>query len=465
MGQATRRSLLREAVLRRLPYRDASGRQELEFVDKLTGLALLPREKLPHHPLQLARYSLLDWVTCGTAGIEEPLAKKLRMLAEGEGGKPVASVFGGGKTPSRMAALVNGATSHALDYDDTHFAHVGHLSAGIYPAALAVGEEMDVTVGEVVDAFLVGAEAAIRIGLVLGSAHYNLGFHQTATAGAFGAALAASRLYGLDQNGMRVALSLCATRASGLKSQFGTMGKPYNAGVAAANGVECAQLARLGFTSADDGLMGPQGFVETHTPEPHPEIGWASPPPDTFLFAANKYKLHACCHGLHAMIEALLSVQKSAPVNLCDVTALHLRTAPRWLRVCNNPAPRTGLEVKFSYKWLAGMTLRGDATGSDRVYTDQLAADSELVAFAERITIEGDESCTDAQSEGLLVLTNGRERAVHHDLNATIPEDFLAGKLRAKADAMLGRTGAEIWDRLDGLAGMRARALGDVFSG
>ena len=68
-----------------------------------------------------------------------------------------------------MAALVNGATSHALDFDDTHFAHVGHLSVGIFPAALAVAEEIAAPASAVVEALLVGAEAAIRIGSILGS--------------------------------------------------------------------------------------------------------------------------------------------------------------------------------------------------------------------------------------------------------------------------------------------------------
>ena len=95
-----------------------------------------------------------------------------------------------------MAALVNGATSHALDYDDTHFAHVGHLSVGIYPAALAVAEETGSSASHLIEAFLVGAEAAIRVGVKLGPGHYNRGFHQTATAGAFGATIAAGRLYG-----------------------------------------------------------------------------------------------------------------------------------------------------------------------------------------------------------------------------------------------------------------------------
>ena len=124
----------------------------------------------------------------------------------------------------------------------------------------------DASAEEMITAFLLGAEGAIRVGMTLGRAHYNHGFHQTATAGAFGATLTAGRLLGLDRLQMRHALGLCGTRASGLTSQFGSMGKPFNAGIAAANGVECATLANLGFTSADDGLMGHQGFIGAHLP-------------------------------------------------------------------------------------------------------------------------------------------------------------------------------------------------------
>ncbi|NBR03581.1 MAG: hypothetical protein EBT94_10715 [Alphaproteobacteria bacterium] len=109
----------------------------------IVDMALRPAAKVPEQALGFARLSLLDWMTCGVAGTSEPLALKLRQLAAGEGGLPVASIFGGLQAPPRMAALVNGATSHALDYDDTHFAHVGHLSVGIYPAALAIAEMQD----------------------------------------------------------------------------------------------------------------------------------------------------------------------------------------------------------------------------------------------------------------------------------------------------------------------------------
>lgn len=437
----------------------------MSLTDKLISLSMLPRAALSDTALVTARLSLLDWMACGLAGGAEPVARKLRALARAEGGAPQASLFGGGQAPARMAALVNGAASHALDYDDTHFAHVGHLSVGICPAVLALAEELDSTAEAAVAAFLIGAEAAIRIGLVLGAAHYNLGFHQTATAGAFGATLAAGRLLNLDATQVRHAIGLCATRASGLTSQFGTMGKPYNAGIAAATGVEAAKLAALGMISADDGLMGAQGFVATHTPQADPDAGWRTPPPRTFLFERNKYKLHACCHGTHAMIEALLQTGALPVPALDKVESIALRTNPRWLRVCDLKQPRTGLEVKFSYVWLAGMALRGDRTGNHRGYTDALAGDAALAGFARRVTVTGDASLTDAQAGLTITLRDGREIAAAHDLDAPIPGDVLSARLRAKAEDILGARGAALWRSFADLSGVSARDLGRAIRG
>ena len=428
------------------------------LTDGIIDIAMRPADQVPDLPLDFAKLSLLDWMTCGIAGTSEPLAVNLRQLAAGEGGQPVASVLGGMRAPPRMAALVNGATSHALDYDDTHFAHVGHLSVGIYPAALAIAEMQDASAEEMITAFLLGAEGAIRVGMTLGRAHYNHGFHQTATAGAFGATLAAGRLLGLDSLQMRHALGLCATRASGLTSQFGSMGKPYNAGISAANGVECATLAGLGFTSADDGLMGHQGFVGAHLPG-----GGAVTGPDlaldSYKFPDNKYKLHACCHGLHPMIEALQTSEAAARVPLDDIRSFSLSTNPRWLAVCDIKRPRTGLEVKFSYNWLAGMTLRGDDTGDDRLFTDSIAGDSELGRFAERINVKGDNELTDLQARGEISLTDGRAIPVWFDLADPFAPEVLAEKLQRKSSTIIGDAGAAIWDLHPRLGQLGARDI------
>jgi 2-methylcitrate dehydratase PrpD len=393
-------------------------------------LDLTEQQGLPETALSMARLSLFDWMVCGLAGVGEPVAGIIRDHVTGTG---AASVFGGGTAPARAAALANGTISHALDYDDTHFGHIGHLSVGIYPAALAVGQEVGANTAAVVDAFLVGAEAAIRIGMVLGVGHYNRGFHQTATAGAFGATIAAGRLYGLTRYQMRAALGLCATRASGLKSQFGTMGKPLNAGIAASNGVECAALARAGMTSASDGIWGPQGFVATHSDAP---MAWDNRA--TFLFEDVQYKLHACCHGTHAMIEALGAVKRAHNLPAERVAAIRLCTSPRWLSVCDIKLPRTGLEVKFSYNWLAGMVLSGIATSSDRSYTDALAGDATLTRLAQRITVAGDTAVGEMQALGQVETVDGQIIPFAHDLATRQPLDQLQGALRAKAEGLVG---------------------------
>ncbi|MBE9639545.1 MmgE/PrpD family protein [Salipiger mangrovisoli] len=408
-------------------------------LDQLIALAALSPERCPAEALALARVSLLDWLICGIAGAGEPVAARMRAFAAAEqGGGAVASVFGGGRVPARMAAMVNGTISHALDYDDTHFDHVGHLSVGIYPAALAMAEAQDESAAALAAAFLVGAESAIRIGRVLGVAHYNRGFHQTATAGAFGATVAAGRLARLEAAQMRVALSLCATRASGLKSQFGTMGKPLNAGIAASNGVEAAQLAGLGLSAADDGIFGQQGFVETHADAPGRFLGGLS----EMRFMDNRYKFHACCHGLHAMIEGLRGI--AGRIDIAQVERLQVRTNPRWLRVCDLKAPRTGLEVKFSYAWLAGMVLRGLETGDGGLYTDALAGDAELAAFACRVEVTGDAALGDQQGAGTLILRDGTRIGYTHDLAAPVPPGELMQRVAEKARTVLGAGAAPL---------------------
>ncbi|MBE2278681.1 MAG: MmgE/PrpD family protein [Rhodobacteraceae bacterium] len=428
-------------------------------IDRLLDLAALPAMALPAAGRRMARISLFDWMVCGLAGADEPVSVRLRAAIGAEGGHPVASIIGGGAMPARAAALVNGATSHALDYDDTHFGHVGHPSVAIFPAALAVAEEVGAGAAEMVDAFLIGAEASVRIGMLLGAAHYNRGFHQTATAGAFGATLAAGRLYGLPHGQMRAAIGLCASRASGLKLQFGTMGKPLNAGIAASNGVECAMLAQAGLSATADGLEGEQGFVPTHSDAPVTAGDRHEPLPGRFLFEDVRYKLHACCHGTHAMIEALAGLAAQG-LTAADVAAIRLRTNPRWLRVCDIKAPRSGLEIKFSYAWLAGMVLSGIPTAAETAYTDACAADPALAAFARRVEVCGDADLSDMQAAAEVTLTDGRVRILAHDLAMNVPLAVLEANLRTKAQGLLGDRAGVLGAAVAGLDRLAARDFG-----
>ncbi len=376
--------------------------------------------------LRIMRLSLYDWAACGMAGAGEPVARILR------GAKPVqpegVPVFGSTEGYARAdAALINGATSHALDYDDTHFAHIGHPSVAVIPAALAAAE----TSAALVEAALIGAEVSIRIGVWLGRGHYQTGFHQTATAGAFGATAAAGRLMGLTEAQMEAAFGVAATQAAGLKSQFGTMGKPYHAGLAARTGLEAATLARAGFDTRGAGLDGPQGFGPTH--HGAGDLTAFDTLGTEWLMETASHKFHACCHGLHAMLEALSGYEGNA-------NAAQITTHPRWLSVCNIAEPRTGLEAKFSYRHTAAMALWGLSTAALDSYTDALAADPALVALRQKITVEADERISETATEVRI-----GDQILTHDLNAPLSLEARTDRLRAKGAALLGATEPALW--------------------
>lgn len=409
-----------------------------ETFNDLLSIAMMPAPDIPESTRVMARLSLFDWLVVAHAGRDEPLSHIVRKFVRHEGGDGVATVFGDLKVPARAAALANGTISHALDYDDTHFGHIGHLSVGIMPAVFAVAEGKGVNADEMLDAFIIGAEVAIRLGMYLGRAHYQRGFHQTATSGAFGATVAAGRILELTKDEMRHALNLVATRASGLKSQFGTMGKPFNAGIAASNGVEAAQLAQLGFQSCDDGIFGDQGFAKTHSDDTtHGFLAFSQKTPQ-FLFEDIKYKLHACCHGTHAMIEALHAAIRSDLLQANQVVKIRLRVNPRWLSVCDHKQPRTGLEVKFSYVWLAGMVFSGINTSADKAYTDALCCDVVLTDFATRVEIVGDEMLSDTSTSGEIETSDGRLIPLAFDLADRVDPSELKRGLLIKAQNLIG---------------------------
>lgn len=391
----------------------------------------------------VTRLSLLDWLAVGIAGRDEPVARICRDMVLDEGGAAQASLFGSStRVPARAAALSNGTTSHALDYDDTHFAHIGHPSVAVFSAALAVAEREGASVAAFRDAALIGMELSVRVGIWLGRSHYQTGYHQTATAGAFGATAACARIMGFDADQTAATLGLTATRASGLKAQFGTMGKPFNAGIAASNGVEAASLIARGFVPNPTALDGALGFGGTHHGE-----GQVDAALDglgrTWLFTDVSHKFHACCHGLHATLEALALMPSLDPN---DIDRIEITTHPRWMTVCNQPAPTTGLGAKFSYSTVTAMALLGHSTAALDSYSETLCADPAVTALRDKVTVVADDDLTETQAAVTIILRSGSNHTREFDLNAPMSLRDRESRVRAKASALLGADQAEtIW--------------------
>lgn len=427
----------------------------------------LPTDDIAESARHIMRLSLLDWTTVAVAGRSEPVSGMVRALVEAEGGRHEATIIGSNiMVPARAAALTNGTTSHAIDYDDTHFIHIGHTSVVVISAALALAQKTGASGAEFLDASLIGAETACRIGDWLGRSHYHKGFHQTATSGAFGAAMAGARLLGLDHQRARHALGIVSTRASGLKSQFGNMGKPYNAGIAASNGVEAALLASAGFVSRPDGLECMQGFADTHAGENGDPANALDGLGRKFVFEHVQHKFHACCHGLHAALEALAALRQNEMPDPEAIERVVITTNPQWLKVCNVAEPATGLEAKFSYRMTAAMALSGVDTAALTTYTDENCHDPTLIALRDKVHVETDESLADTASRVKITLHSGTTLSAEHDLEHPLLAHIREEKVRKKAAVLLGdEESRSLWQivdmldksGLDGLTGFLLR--------
>jgi 2-methylcitrate dehydratase PrpD len=429
--------------------------------------AAVSYEALPEPVRALARQCVLDYYGVALAGADDPLVAILLDEVSDAGGAAQAGVIGhGARLPVLAAALVNGAIGHALDYDDVNLAMPGHPSVAILPGLLALAEQRRSSGRDVIAAFVAGYETCCRVGMAMRPGHYGRGFHATGTVGAFGAAAACAHLLGLDAEATAQALGIAGTQASGLKSQFGTMCKPFHAGKASQNGLLAARLAARGFSSRPDFLECEQGFALTHGPDFHPEKALAEPPGGFYLHA-NLFKYHAACYMTHAPIECGRDLRDRQGVRPDDIARVTLSVHRGSSRICNIPAPTDGLQAKFSLRQTVAMALSGVDTASLGAYSVATATDPALTALRERVEFDFRDDLPEAGAELAVTLSDGRVVRASHDSGIAMSDigrqgERLAAKFDALAEPVLGAARArelrEVISGLDGLADTGALA-------
>ena len=382
------------------------------------------------------KHAILDWLGVTIAGASEPLVDILMDEYADEASGKCTIVGRGAKTIASHAALINGSTSHALDYDDANRRLHGHPTVTVAPVVLALGEHMGASGRTVLDAFVVGTEVACLIGSMAGNGHYAAGFHATGTIGTFGATGAAAKMLGLDSEQTRHALGIAASQAAGLKSNFGTMTKPLHAGKAAMNGLMAARLAARGFTSNDSIIEGPQGIADVMMPGF--TSGPATPHPKGYYSVEQTlFKYHAACYLTHASIEAINALRSEHDVGLDELKSMTLFGNPGHATVCNIPNPKTGLEVKFSIRHCAAMALDGADTSALETFNDANANAAKYDEARSKITFEPVESMHSMEGRVAIELADGR--GLEQSYDASIPAQDLneqAAKLTAKFQSL-----------------------------
>ncbi|MEW6631743.1 MAG: MmgE/PrpD family protein, partial [Pseudomonadota bacterium] len=288
------------------------------------------------------------------------------------------------KTSPLFAAMVNGASSHFAEQDDVHNGSVFHPAAVVFPAALAVAQEIGASGRAFLTACVAGYEVGIRVGEFLGRSHYKV-FHTTGTAGTLAAAAAAGRLLDLTPQQMLDAFGSAGTQAAGLWEflRDAADSKPLHTAKAASSGLIAAYLAKDGFTGARCILEGRQGMGAGMSSDAEPaklvdRLGarWA--------LAETSFKFHASCRHTHPAADALLKAMKDNNLEFRDIRRVAALVHQGAIDVLGPvTAPSTVHQAKFSMGTTLGLIARYGKAGM--VEFEEGFDRAEVVDFRDRV--------------------------------------------------------------------------------
>lgn len=375
-------------------------------------------EDVDSEVMSLAGDGFVDGIAVMLAGqIEEATRIVHAYVQETQAGGPVTVVGSRLKTNPAAAALINGTSAHAHDFDDTQlsatpdriYGLMSHPTAPVLAATLVAAEVADASGIETLMAYLLGVEVTCRVCDTIDPHHYLRGFHSTATTGVFGATAAASRLLSLDPQQTEYAFGLAASMSAGLRGNFGTMAKPLHAGRAAESGIVAAMLAAKGFDSQRNALEASDGFFKTFgaatsSSDPaivadplwgyrkaassgfDPERGlrdlgheWAFRKPGVSI------KPYPSVVLSHPSMSTLLDIVTEGNIRPDDIAKINVYAGPTVLKL-KYGIPKSGTEGKFSLIYcMALIATKRSALLHD--FTDDVVRQPAVTAMMDRVSL------------------------------------------------------------------------------
>jgi len=401
-------------------------------------------EDLPASVRKEAARTLLNWVGCAVGGSRhETVGIAISALSPFSGAAQARILGRKERLDILHAALINGISSHVLDYDDTHTHNIVHPAGPVISAILALSEHRPISGTDFVNALVLGVDVECRIGNSVYPKHYDVGWHITGTAGVFGSAAASGKLLGLSEQQMLWALGLAATQPVGLQEMFGSMTKSFHPGRAAQNGLTAALLASKGFTSSEQSLEAKYGWVNVvSTAHNYNDI--TGKLGKEFEISKNTYKPFACGVVMHATIDGCIQLRNENKLAPADIDRVELKVHPLVMQLTSKTSPQTGLEGKFSIYHAASVALAEGGGGIDQ-FSDRAVRDRTVAGLRERISTVIDSSLHEDQVRIALTTKQGRriDKFVEHavgSLEHPMSDKDLETKFAGLANGILSET-------------------------
>ena len=266
-------------------------------------------QDLTEEVVKATKRDIFDTIGVGLGGSSAPGIRDVVDYVTEMGGKKSSTVLVyGAKVPPVSAALANGSMCHALDFDDTHDRAVLHTGVAVVPAAFAVAEHIGGINGkDFITAITLGIEIHCRLGI---ATKLWIGWMLTPLYGYFGAATAASKLLGLDEEGLLNAWGIAYSQAAGNTEAIasGALTKRLQAGFAASGGVISSLLAQRGITGARNVFEGKAGIFNLYQRGEYNAAALTEALGKRFEVMNLSYKHYPCCRFNHSSIVAALEI-------------------------------------------------------------------------------------------------------------------------------------------------------------
>ncbi|MFC2066584.1 MmgE/PrpD family protein [Chloroflexota bacterium] len=454
----------------------------------ITGLsdfaAGLKFEDLPSDVVDEARRIILDSIGCGLAGVTHDRSKAGLAFARQFGGLPQATVIGYGDRLSNIgAAFANGELINALDLDAV--LPPGHVSPMVFPAPLAVGENLGSSGKELIVATALAHEMSFRFGKAMvnqrdvrdGKISFPavMGYNSTI----FGATAAVGKIKKFDTMLMANALGIAGSIAPVNSMTAWVKHAPSStikyhqlAGLFSFSAITAASLAQLGHRGDIcilDDEWGFWRFSGSSKWEPEwltKDLGtkWLFPP-------FQLYKPYPHCRILHGSLDALIHIVRENNIKPEEIESIHAWVEAFCMEpVWNNRVIENPIDAQFSVAH--GLSLAAHDIPPGPEWQDmETVMDPGILKLMDRVTYELHPDYTRAIEEDprsrlsrVAVKARGKtfteERRYPKGTPSPIPETFfttdeLVAKFEHNAQrALPARKIAPAWDAILKLEGM-----------
>lgn len=390
-----------------------------------------------------------NFLGCAAGGAPEPVCAKLIESMNEFNGKADSIVIGSKfKFDALNAAMLNSLASAALAFNDTHYLTVIHPTSAVGAALVSLATRRKLSGKQLVEAVVLGDELCCRIGNILCTppAECAVGLSTTGLLGCIGAAIAAGKVMGFNEDQMTTAIGIAANQSAGIREAHASMSSWFTVGNAARAGLWAALLAERGFTCPETMIEGVKGFAVSFSSNPQMDVALAGLG-EQWEILDLAYKPYPCGVVVHPVIDACLDIAQKNTFAARDIARVELKVNPLCLQLCNRPQPTIRAQAMVSFQHWTATTLMHKEAGLPQV-TEAMVHDAGIAALRAKVSAIGDDNVGREETYAKVTLSDGRMLEGHCKHALSTPQNpmtdkHIADKTRLQMELVFDKTKAQ----------------------